>query len=1009
MTLTWLILLPFAGSLVAALLPTNARNAESTIAGAIAVAGVLRLALWFPEIAAGDVIVERIAWLPAFGLDFVLRLDGFAWLFAMLVLGIGALVVLYARYYMSPADPVPRFFAFFLAFMGAMLGVVLSGNLIQLVLFWELTSLFSFLLIGYWHHRADARRGARMALIVTGGGGLCLFAGVLLIGHVVGSYELDAVLAAGDRLRADPLYLPMLLLVLAGALTKSAQFPFHFWLPQAMAAPTPVSAYLHSATMVKAGVFLLARLWPALAGSEAWFWLVGGAGAATLLLGAYIAIYQNDLKGLLAYSTISHLGLITLLLGLNSRMAAVAAVFHVMNHATFKASLFMAAGIVDHETGTRDIGRLSGLMRAMPITGTLALVASAAMAGVPLLNGFLSKEMFFAETVHLSAAPWLQWTLPAIATVAGMFSVAYSLRFARDVFFGPTATGLPRTPHEPTHWMRVPVELLVLACVVVGVAPAAAIGRYLAVAALPVVGGQLPPYSLAVWHGWNLPLAMSLLAMAGGVLLYRLLHRGLRTSTLPRPPLIGRLDGPRLFGTALIALRRVGRFGITRFGTGRLQIQLLCVVVASLLLAALPFVGGNLEHGARERLPLSPLLAGLWLFGVACAIGAAWQAKFHRLAAMTMLAGAGLVTCLTFAWFSAPDLALTQLSVEVVTTVLFLLGLRWLPARDRTLEEPGAGRLRARVRRGRDLLVAVACGAGLAALAYAMMTRDFPQSIAPFYLSRALSEGGGANVVNVMLVDFRGLDTFGEITVLAAVALTVYALLRRFRPPREAVGLPSQQRGFLPDVATDLINPRTAVDTAYGYLLVPAVLVRLLLPIAIVVAVYLLLRGHNEPGGGFVAGLVVSIGFLLQYLVAGTQWVEAHMKLRPPRWMAVGLLLAAVTGGGSVLLGYPFLTTHTAHFTLPLFGEAHLPSAMFFDLGIFAVVVGATLLILTALAHQSIRRTRNPSAAGESETGAAAAGESEAGDVAAGAAAGETIPGGPGSSVGTVLPNPVTR
>ncbi|MDB6001422.1 MAG: hypothetical protein JWP52_3121, partial [Rhizobacter sp.] len=340
MSLVFLIALPFIGSCLAALLPANARNTESTLAGAIAVLCLVQAALLWPEVANGGVVRQEIAWLPSLGLNLVIRMDGFAWMFSMLVLGIGALVVLYARYYMSPEDPVPRFFSFLLAFMGAMMGVVLSGNLMQLVLFWELTSLFSFLLIGYWHHRADARRGARMALIVTGSGGLCLLAGVLILGRIVGCYDLDTVLASGDVIRAHPLYGPMLVLVLLGTLTKSAQFPFHFWLPHAMAAPTPVSAYLHSATMVKAGVFLMARLWPVLSGTDEWFYLVGGAGLCTLLLGAYAAMFQNDLKGLLAYSTISHLGLITLLLGLNSPMAAVAAVFHIMNHATFKASLF---------------------------------------------------------------------------------------------------------------------------------------------------------------------------------------------------------------------------------------------------------------------------------------------------------------------------------------------------------------------------------------------------------------------------------------------------------------------------------------------------------------------------------------------------------------------------------------------------------------------------------------------------------------------------------------------
>ena len=280
-----LVALPFVGSLIAALLPANARNAESTLAGAVALCCALQAAFYYPEVAAGTVLRQEIVWLPSLGLNFVLRMDGFAWMFSMLVLGIGALVVLYARYYMSPSDPVPRFFAFLLAFMGAMSGLVLSGNLVQLVLFWELTSLFSFLLIGYWYHRQDARRGARMALTVTGTGGLCLLAGVLVLGQIVGSYDLDVVLGAGAQVRAHPLYVPALVLVLLGALTKSAQFPFHFWLPNAMAAPTPVSAYLHSATMVKAGVFLMARLWPVLAGTDEWFWIVTGSGLITLLIG----------------------------------------------------------------------------------------------------------------------------------------------------------------------------------------------------------------------------------------------------------------------------------------------------------------------------------------------------------------------------------------------------------------------------------------------------------------------------------------------------------------------------------------------------------------------------------------------------------------------------------------------------------------------------------------------------------------------------------------------------
>ena len=955
MSLIVLLLLPFIGSCLAALLPHNARNTESLLAGLVALVGTIQVALLYPQIAHGGVIREEFMWLPSLGLNFVLRMDGFAWLFSMLVLGIGTLVSLYARYYMSPDDPVPRFFAFFLAFMGAMLGLVISGNLIQIVFFWELTSLFSFLLIGYWHHRADARRGAYMALMVTGAGGLCLLAGVMLLGHIVGSYDLDQVLAAGDQIRAHSLYPVMLALVLIGALSKSAQFPFHFWLPHAMAAPTPVSAYLHSATMVKAGVFLLARLWPSLSGSEEWFWIVGGAGALTLLLGAYCAMFQNDLKGLLAYSTISHLGLITLLLGLNSPLAAVAAVFHILNHATFKASLFMAAGIIDHESGTRDIRKLSGLVRLIPFTATLAMVASASMAGVPLLNGFLSKEMFFAETVFISSTQWVEIALPLIATIAGTFSVAYALRFTVDVFFGPPATDLPHTPHEPPRWMRAPVELLVFTCLLVGIFPAQVVGSILAAAALPVVGGTLPEYSLAIWHGWNAPMIMSLVAMTGGVVLYLLLRKQLKRGRFEYPPLIGYFNGKRGFERCLVVMMRGVRRIEKRISTKRLQTQLFLLVLLAVIGAMIPMINSGLSWGDRPKIPGSIVFVTLWLLAIACALGAAWQAKYHRLAALTMVSVCGLMTCVTFVWFSAPDLALTQLVVEVVTTVLILLGLRWLPRRIEEVSPLPSSLRKARIRRLRDLLLSTAVGGGMALLSYAMLTRQTPNDISSFYLSRALPEGGGSNVVNVMLVDFRGFDTLGEITVLGAVALTVYALLRRFRPSKESMELPPQQRQLAPDVATDLVNPRQASDTALGFMMVPAVLVRLLLPIALVVSFYLFMRGHNQPGGGFVAGLVMSVAFILQYMVAGTQWVEAQMSLRPMRWMGFGLLSATLTGLGALFAGYPFLTTHTWNLSLPLLGDIHIASALFFDVGVYAMVVGSTLLMLTALGHQSVR------------------------------------------------------
>ncbi|MGE3743695.1 MAG: monovalent cation/H+ antiporter subunit A, partial [Geminicoccaceae bacterium] len=772
--------LPFAGSCLAALLPANARNAEAWLAGAVALASLAFVAVCYPRIVDGGVIRHTVEWVPDLGLEFSLRMDGFAWIFATLVTGIGFLVVLYARYYMSPADPVPRFFSFLLAFMGAMLGIVLSGDLIQLVFFWELTSLFSFLLIGYWYQNPQAREGARMALTVTSAGGLCLFAGVLVVGHIVGSYDLDRVLASGDVIRAHRLYVPALVLVLLGALTKSAQFPFHFWLPNAMAAPTPVSAYLHSATMVNAGVFLLIRLWPAMGGTDEWLWLVGSAGLITFIFGAFVAVFQQDLKGLLAYSTISHLGLITLLTGLDAPLGQVAAIFHIINHATFKASLFMAAGIIDHESGTRDIRRLSGLWRFMPITATLAMIAAGSMAGVPLLNGFLSKEMFFAETIEIHDNSIVDQALPYIVTLASMFTVAYSLRFIRDVFFGPPPHDLPRIPHEPPFLMRWPAEILVAVCLVVGIVPSMTVGPALDAAVHAVLGPAPPYYSLAVWHGFSPELLMSVVALGGGVAVYFMLHSYL-LSGVEGPPILRHLRGQRIFERVLVTLSwRLARWLEGVLGTRRLQPQLQLLAVVALIAALLPLHGRGLAIAAPSG-DLDLAFALVWAVGMVCALGAAHQAKFHRLAALILLGGAGIVTCISFVRLSAPDLALTQLAVETVTTVLLLLGLRWLPKRiERTgPEERATGMFR--WYRIRDISIATCVGAGLATLAYAAMTRPAPDSISRFFTENAYTQGGGTNIVNVILVDFRGFDTLGEITVLGVVALTVYALLRRFR------------------------------------------------------------------------------------------------------------------------------------------------------------------------------------------------------------------------------------
>jgi multicomponent K+:H+ antiporter subunit A len=961
------IALPFVGSGLAVLFRVNVRNAEAYLAGVVALLALVIVIATYPSVTDGGVVQYKAAWVSEFGLEFHLRMDGFAWVLAALVTGIGFLVVLYARYYMSPADPVSRFFSFLLAFMGAMLGIVLSGNLIQLVFFWELTSLFSFLLIGYWHQNAQARDGARMALIITSAGGLCLFVGVLILGHIVGSFDLDRVLASGGAIRGHSLYIPTLVLILIGALTKSAQFPFQFWLPHAMAAPTPVSAYLHSATMVKAGVFLLVRLWPVLGGTDEWLWLVASTGLVTFILGAFIAVFQQDLKGLLAYSTISHLGLITLLIGLDTPLGLVAAIFHIMNHATFKASLFMAAGIIDHETGTRDIRRLSGLWRCMPITATLAMVAAASMAGVPLLNGFLSKEMFFAETIEVHDNSLVDQALPYIVTVASMFTVAYSLRFIHDVFFGPSPQALPRMPHEPPFLMRFPAEVLVLACLVVGVMPALTIGPLLETALHAVLGSAIPQYSLAVWHGFTPELLMSVVAICGGIALYFMLRSYLLVSE--GPPLLRYVKGQRIFDRVLVFVSwRLARRLDALLGTRRLQPQLQLLACAALLAGFAPVYARGIGAEALARPTFDFAFGMIWAVGSACALAAAYQAKFHRFAALIFLGGAGLMTCISFVWLSAPDLALTQLVVETVTTVLLLLGLRWLPKRVAEGSSAGAAS-GVRWYRARDFAIAVAAGSGLAALSYAVMIRPPTDNIAGFFVENAYTQGGGTNVVNIILVDFRAFDTFGEITVLGIVALIVYALLRRFRPAAESIPLPEQQRNQ--DLYDEAHPNRRKGDTMKSAMSVPALMMTMLFPVIGATAVFLLLRGHDLPGGGFVAGVTMAVGFILQYMARGTTWVEARLRILPVRWMGIGLLLAVTTGSAAWLFDRPFLSSFFSYVDLPLIGAIPLASALLFDLGVFALVIGATVLILIAIAHQSVRSHRTPGGRGSAAATAA--------------------------------------
>jgi len=928
--LVWLMLLPFIGAVLMVLARRGSRNVQTLVAASPAAVGLIMLAAIAPEVMAGEVPAVRAEWIPVLGLDFSLRVDALGWLFAALILGIGLLIVTYTRFYLSPKDDFARFLALLLLFQGAMLGIALSGNILLLLIFWELTSLSSFLLIGFKNQYAEGRQGARMALAVTGGGGLALIGGLVLLGQIAGSYELGDILVRGELIQSSALYPVALVLILLGCFTKSAQFPFHFWLPHAMAAPTPVSAYLHSATMVKAGVFLLARLWPALAGTDLWFALVATTGLVTMVLAAAIALHRHDLKSILAYSTVSHLGLLTMLLGLGTPAAAQVAIFHLINHALFKAALFMNAGIVDHETGTRDIRVLGGLAGLMPITATLGVIAAASMAGLPPFGGFLSKEMMLEEVWH---TPFFgtHWLLPAVVVLGASLSVGYSLRYIYGLYFGERPASFPKAPHDPGVGLWLPSALLVAGTVLVGLFPQTLTKVLVAAASAATTGGTAPLFKPMLWHGPTPALAMSVVAVALGVVaLWR--HAPLQRlwDSLAVP------DAKRLFEAGVESAVKLARTVTLAVHNGSLQRQLALVFVAALCLGVWAIAANPIAAGTRPTIPAPPFAITLWLILIA-AVLAVCVVQAQRFLSLIYISVIGVVVSIAFVYLSAPDLALTQISVEVVTILLLLLALNLLPKRPPALSSTAL--------RLRDGGIAVAGGAGIAFAAYQVMTRAPNDPISAFHWANAKSGGGGTNVVNVTLVDFRAFDTFGEIIVLGIAALAIFALLQP--AARGASGM--RLREWVPDM------PRSPEYHPMMF----AVATRLLLPLASIIGVYIFLRGHNMPGGGFIAGLVFSIAMLMQYMASGYDWSTQRRRIDEHLMIGAGVLIAAVTGLGALPFGAPLFTSWFDYFTLPLVGEFELTSALAFDIGVALTVVGAVLLALKELSHLAQRAAKD--------------------------------------------------
>ena len=922
MLLHWIAAIPFLTVLGIGFAAKSGRNAVTAVALAGTFTALFAVLAYAPALMGGAVITSQIAWLPQVGLNAHFMLDGLGFLFALLILGIGSLIILYARFYLDDGDPFARFMAFLLGFQGAMLGIALSDNILLLLVFWELTSLTSFLLIGYWGHRAEARAGARMALAVTGAGGLSLFAGLLILGQIAGSFDLSVILTKADMIKDSPMYLPALVLIVVGAFAKSAQFPLHFWLPHAMAAPTPVSAYLHSATMVKAGLFMLARLWPVLAGTDAWFYIVATGGLLTMVYAAKVALFKDDLKAILAFSTVSHLGLITFLLGLGTPEALVVAMLHIIAHASFKAPLFMVAGIVDHAAHTRDISALGGLRRAMPISFALALIAAASMAGVPPLAGFLSKELALEQAAHTAWAG-AAWAVPLLATLGAMFSVAYSFRFLGGIFLGPEKPDL-KDAHEANFGLWLAPAILVALGLAIGLVPMLSAGWLVDLAASAAMGSKAEVY-ISHWHGLANPaLWMSIAAFGGGALLLGLYPR-LRAMWDAAP----RGDGKRAFESGLGGLIFAARASVLRLHDGSLSRMMVLGVLAILGLAVFALNGYAIAPATRAMTPISLGAAALGAVLLIVLALAVWRHS-ERFLALLLVGAVGLIISVGFAYLSAPDLALTQLTVEVVTVILMLLALNILPKT--TPREAGV------MQRSGAAVIAGAAGLGAGALAYTLMLRDaaFP-AISAFHWEQSKPGAGGTNSVNTIIVDFRGYDTYGEIIVLGIAALVIAAVVHSL------LQAPSVRERLDP-----MFPLAGRAGDRHPMMLVVAT--RFLLPVGLLIGVFIFLRGHNLPGGGFVAGLVVAIAFLLQYIASGFGWSAHRLRFAYHSIIGAGVLIASATGFGSWVAGRPFLTSNYAYVTLWPLEKFEVATAALFDLGVFLCVLGAVMMALASLA-----------------------------------------------------------
>ena len=892
----------------------------------LAVALPVVLFVWFctmvPAVSGGEVLVWEMAWLPQQGIDLDFMVDGLSLLFALLITGIGAFILLFAGEYMKGYPQRGRFTLFLVSFMLAMLGLVLADNLVALFVFWELTTITSFLLIGYSHEDATARRSALQGLLVTSAGALAMLAGFVVLGQAAGTFSLREMLADPESFAAHPHYTAVVVLVLLGAFTKSAQFPFHFWLPNAMAAPTPVSAYLHSATMVKAGVFLLARLTPLLGGTELWMVTLTAVGAVTAVYSAFVSLGKSDLKQVLAYTTVMALGVCVMFLGspplagqgVPSR-GVLAALAFLVAHALYKAALFLVAGTIEKATGTRDLTQLGGLWRAMPVTFAAAVAASVSMAGVPPSVGFIGKELLYTVGFAPDAAAYVPWAVFFAAAPIATVAMVLAIR----PFFGPRPDY--RKPGQEGHW-TLWCGPVVLGAVGIwwGLAPEFPFMRLL-VPAEAAVTGHFPDTGHAPWHSTGQAFALTLVTLAAAVLAFW--QRAAVTRALAGCRRLVPFSADRAYDAAMNGIAGVAAWQTRRLQSG-VQRHYLLIVFATLGLSLAVTLWLKNVVPAPLRLAEATFLD--WsLTAVVAAASVVIIRSRSRLLGIIALGVVGVATALIFLNFGAPDVAMTQLIVEVLITVIVAVVLLKLPDFNNEVWPSKPKRLR-------NGIIAVTVGVSITLVLLAVTGTPPQPDLREFFERTAVPGGHGRNIVNVILVDFRALDTMGEITVLAIAGAAVFALLLPGPRRREGAGLPGAQAWHGSIMNTMILRETT----------------RRLVPLILVFSVFLLLRGHEQLGGGFVGGLVASIAFSLYAFVFGPQAARGILRADPRAVGAAGLAVAIASGFvGSLRDGSPFLTGQWGDLA-----GLHVGTPVMFDVGVYLVVVGVILTFVLGIKEQ---------------------------------------------------------